>query len=174
MIAASLLHDRKRTPHASIELKIAQHQHAVGEIADVERRIHRSDKAMLRQHQDGQDATLTEIAQQFVHLQNQEALIRHRVEVAVKAIDDHDLSVSVLNAAPHGVGELARSHFSRINLLNIDQAFVEVLFEWQTQRLCARGHRAASFVEGKDHGALVSSCGGDRIGERKGRFADAR
>src|ERR1700709_1360912 len=167
VLTASFLQEGECAPHAAIELEIAQHQHAIGEIADVEGRIHRSEHAMLREHQNGKDPELTEVAQQLVHLQDQEALVRHRVQVAIEAVDDHDTRVSGFSAAAYGIGKLARRHFGRVDLLNIDQAVVEALLKRKSQRLGARTHRAASFIEGKDHGFLPSRSGGDRIGKRQ-------
>src|SRR5581483_7602539 len=88
MVAAALLHDGERAPHRSRQLEVAQHHDCVAQIADVERRLHRSDQAVLRQHQDGQHALLAEITQQLVHLQDEEALVRHGVHVTVQAVDD--------------------------------------------------------------------------------------
>jgi len=53
VITASLLHDRQRTPNAAVKFKIAEHNDAIGEIADVQRRIHRPNETMLRKHEDG-------------------------------------------------------------------------------------------------------------------------
>ena len=53
VITASLLHDRQRTPNAAVKFKIAEHNDAIGEIADVQRRIHRPYQAMLCQDELG-------------------------------------------------------------------------------------------------------------------------
>src|SRR3954466_9747186 len=109
---------------------------------------------MLGQHQDGKDASVTEIAQQLVHLKNQKTLVRHRVEIAIEAVNYHYPRVSTFYAAPHCVGKLARRHFSRGDLLESDQAAVEPILKWKAQRLRTCTHGAAPFVEGKDHRAL--------------------
>ena len=46
MISASFLHNRQRAPHAAIKFEIAQHQYAIGEIANIEWCIHRPDETM--------------------------------------------------------------------------------------------------------------------------------
>src|ERR1700722_18753933 len=102
-----------------------------------------------------------------MHLQNQEALVRHRIEVAVEAIDDHDVRIFSLDATPNGVGKLPRSHFGWVDLPDLYQAVIEAFLKWKPQRLGTRAHRAAPFIESEYHRALVPGCGGDRIGERK-------
>jgi len=42
-----------------------------------------------------------------VHLKNQKALVRHRIEIAIEAVDYHYPRVSTFYAAPHRVGKLA-------------------------------------------------------------------
>jgi hypothetical protein len=43
---------------------------------------------VLREHQNRKHAGLTQEAQQLVHLQNQEAAIRHRIQVTIETVDD--------------------------------------------------------------------------------------
>jgi hypothetical protein len=64
---------------------------------------------------------LTEIAQQFVHLQDQKTLVRHRVEVTIENIDDHHLDISKFYAPSNRIVELARRHFGRVDLVDLDQ-----------------------------------------------------
>src|SRR4051812_17713563 len=47
MIAAALLHDRESAPHRSADFEIAQHEHGITQIADIESRLHRTDQPML-------------------------------------------------------------------------------------------------------------------------------
>ena len=94
------------------ELEVAHHQNGVAEVADVEGRIYRTHQAVLRQNQDGEHALLCQIAQEFMHLQEKEALVRHSVHIAVSGLSmttTRALSTSTLR--PHDVGELARRQF---------------------------------------------------------------
>src|SRR4051812_521520 len=63
---AALLDNRQSAPNGPFHLEIAQHQHRVAEIADVQRCIHRPDQPMLREHKDSQHTLLAEIAQELV------------------------------------------------------------------------------------------------------------
>ena len=89
-MAAALLYDRDAAPDGPVELEVAQQHDSVAEVAEVKRHPHRSLKAMLGQDQDGQHPELVEVAQKLVHLENQEALFRHGIEVAVEAVNHDD------------------------------------------------------------------------------------
>ena len=54
--AGALLDDRHRAPHAAERLEIAQHDHGVGEIGDIDRLLHVADHAVLRHGQEGRHA----------------------------------------------------------------------------------------------------------------------
>ena len=99
--AAALLHDRDRLADPSLRLEVAQQDHAVGEIADVDRRVHRADQAVLREHEHRGHAVLPEVAEQLVQMQQEEPLLRHRVEIAVEAVDDQDAHLVVLDRLAH-------------------------------------------------------------------------
>src|SRR5690348_8900816 len=47
MVTTALFDHRKRAPHLSAKFEVTQHEYSVAEIADVDRRIHRPDEAML-------------------------------------------------------------------------------------------------------------------------------
>jgi hypothetical protein len=108
VVSAALLDDGEGATDRAVELEVPQHKHSIAEIADIQRSIHRAHQPVLGQHQDREHAELTQIAQQFVHLQHQEALVGHRIEIAVQAIDDHYSRVVDLHGAPHKMGEFSR------------------------------------------------------------------
>ena len=122
MRAASFLHDRNGAPYPALRLEIPQHQHRIAEIADIERRLHRAHQPMLRQDQDGDDPELIEGAQEFVHLEDKKTFLRHRVHVAVQAVNDDDPYALALDAFPHPVGEFSRRHLGWVDLLHPDPA----------------------------------------------------
>jgi hypothetical protein len=62
-----------------------------------------------------------------VQLDDEELFVRHRVEIAVQAVDDHDPCLSLLDRAADRVDELARGELGRIDLLHADQPCVDVL-----------------------------------------------
>src|SRR3954451_18086498 len=104
---------------------------------------------------------MAQIAQQLVHLKNQKTLVRHRVEIAIEAVNYHYPRVGTFYAAPHCVCKLARRHFSRVDLLEIDQGFVEPLLQRKAQRLPTATHGAATFIEGNNQRALPTPRPGD-------------
>src|SRR5665213_646621 len=173
VLAAALLHHRQGAPDGARVFEVAQHDHRVAEVAHVQRRIHRADQAVLGQDLDGEDAELAEIAQQLMHLQDEEALVRHGVEVAVEAVDDDELGSVLLDALAHEGSELARRHLGRIYLLDAQEPRGHALVEGQADRARAGHYGAASLIERENDGTLFALGRGDRIGERQGRFADA-
>ena len=68
----------------ALGLEIAKQEHGVGQIAHVEvaRRIAAGDHAMLRDHDDSQDAFLIQLGEHLMHLEEQELLFRHRILIA--------------------------------------------------------------------------------------------
>src|SRR3954469_14965486 len=172
MIAAALLHDGEGTPHRSADLKIAQHEHRITQIADIESRFHRTDQPMLSEDQDGQHAFLPEIAQELMHLKDEESLIRHRVEVTVQTVDDDNPGVILFDALSYIRGEFPGGHLGGIDLLKADESRLQVRFKGQAKRPSPGFHRSATFIEGKEHRMLTTGCRRDRIGQRERRLAD--
>lgn len=92
--------DGNRSADPALRLEIPEHHHCVTEIADVDRRLHRPHQSMLRQNQYRDDAKLIERTEELVHLQHEKAFLRHRVHVAVQAVDDDDSDRILLDAIP--------------------------------------------------------------------------
>ena len=156
----------RRTVPANLE--IAQHDHRIAQIADVEWRIHRADQPMLSKDQDRQNALLPEIGQEFVHLQDEKSLVRHRAQIAVQAVDDDDAGVVDFDALPHICGEFARRQLGWVNLLKPDMSGSDILFERQAECLGARLDGAATFVEREEGGVLATLGRRCCIGQRNG------
>ena len=156
VVAAALLHDRKRPAYRAAEFEVAQHDHRVAQVADVERRIHRADQPVLGEYEDGEHALLPEIGQQFVHLQDEEAFIRHRREIAVETVDDDDTGAVVLDAGPYGRGELSRRELGRIDLLEAQLFGLQRLFERQADRARPGFECATPLVEGEVRGVFAA------------------
>src|SRR5215467_9860198 len=90
-----------------------------------------------------------------MHLKHEKFLARHRIKIAVEAIDDHDSCVLPLNGIAHDRGELARRHLGRVDLLNYDATDIDVCFEPDVQALCPPQDRADTFVKHKHHGTIL-------------------
>src|SRR3546814_12529903 len=72
---------------------------------------------------------LSQIAEQFMHLQDQEPLVGHRAEIAVEAVDHDDARAVLLHAGADIGREFSGRELSRIDLLYAQfarcQGFVE-------------------------------------------------
>src|SRR3546814_2467244 len=97
--------------------EIAQHHHGVAQIGDVQGRIHRANQAVLGEDKDGEYALLSQIAEQFMHLQDQEPLVGHRAEIAVEAVDHDDARAVLLHAGADIGRERSEEHTSELQSL---------------------------------------------------------
>src|SRR6185369_14941326 len=79
---APFLHDGDRLVNVSLVLEVAQEDDAVGEIADVDARLHGADESMLGEDEHRGDAMLAEVVEQLVKMQQEEALFGDGVEEA--------------------------------------------------------------------------------------------
>lgn len=153
MPPAALLDHRNQLPQLTVGFEVAEQNDVVGQIAGVERRTHRrSQQAALRNDEEGRDAAVAEIDQQFVKLSDQEALFRHGMKVAVETIDNdqlHALALAGLGGPADFVGELARGKFGRIDRTNFDHAIRDMAAQ-----------RRADAVRPLQHGSRSPRLGG--------------
>ena len=76
------------------------------------------DQPVLRDGQPGRDALPIQVLQQFMHVQDQRVLLRHRLLIAVQAIDHHGARAGDLNAIADLLRELAGRQLRRVDLLH--------------------------------------------------------
>ena len=88
-----LLDDGNGAADRARSLEVAQQDHRVGEIGDVDRRLHVAHQPVLGDGQEGRNTLAIEELQQFVHVQDQRILLRHRRLISVQAVDHHRLDV---------------------------------------------------------------------------------
>src|SRR6476469_594752 len=88
VLSAAFLHDRNGLVNATARFEVTQENDGVGEVADVDRALHRADEAVLREHEDRGHRILPEVAQQLVQMKEEKLLLRNGVEVAVETVDD--------------------------------------------------------------------------------------
>lgn len=69
---------------------------------------------------------LIEKREQLMHLQQEMLLLRHGGEVTVQAIDHHHGASPFLDRTKNPPRELARRHFRRVDLRDLEQAFLDV------------------------------------------------
>ena len=116
--AGALLDHRYRPPNPPERLEIAQQDHGVGKVGDVDRRFHVADQAVLRDGEEGRCALPVQILQQLVHVQDQRLFLRHRRLVAVEAVDHDGCARMLLNAAPDPLRKFAWRQLGGIDLLD--------------------------------------------------------
>src|SRR5438046_6220556 len=102
---------------------------------------------MLRQNQNRDDSKLVERTEQLMHLQDEKALLRHRIHIAVQAIDDDDTDRIVLYTVSDNVGKFARRHLGRIDLLHTDLAGVDLPLQRHAKPRTPGKARARTFLE---------------------------
>ena len=154
--AGALLDDRHRAPHRAERLEIAQQHHGVGEIGDVDRRLHVADQAMLRHRHEGRRTPAVEILQQFVHMQDQRILFGHRRLIAVEAVDHHGLDVVLVDPLADPMGEFAGRQLRGVDLLDEKIAAALHLLEIDAEALHAREQQAEFFVEHEQRRLLAA------------------
>ena len=74
--SASLFKDRDGFPEFSLCFEITKQEDRVGKIADIDRRVH---AVVLCEGEDGRDALLVQVGNQFMKLQDQKLFPRHRM-----------------------------------------------------------------------------------------------
>src|SRR5476649_591414 len=105
--AAAFLEHGDGLLHCAVGFKVAQHDDVVGDVAGVDRGGHAGAyHALLDADDQRDDAALAQIGQQLVQVGGQEALVRHRVQVAVQAVDD-DHAGAPFDGVDHRLRELA-------------------------------------------------------------------
>ena len=87
MIAAAFFDYRDGLFHGAKRFEVAQDQDGVGEISEIDRGLHRTYEALLREHQDGDDAPLIQKREQLVQLEIEVTLLGHGVDVTVETVD---------------------------------------------------------------------------------------
>ena len=75
-------YDRNSSANLAFGFEISQQNDSIAQIGQVDRRLHLSNKAMLRENQKGDDALLIEVREKLMHLQKHEVLFRHRIQEA--------------------------------------------------------------------------------------------
>ena len=91
MIRGACLDHGNGLAHLAVCFEKAQQHHGVGQVADIHIRAQVAHDAMLAQDHHGGHALLVQVGQQFVHLQGQELLARHGLQVGVQAVDHDEL-----------------------------------------------------------------------------------
>ena len=118
MGAHAFLDDRNGAPNPAHRLEIAQEDDGVGKIGHIDRGLHVADQAMLSHRQEGGGALPIEELQQLMHVQDKLLLLRHRLLIAIEAVDHDGARAKGFDARPHAVRKFARAHFGGIDLLD--------------------------------------------------------
>ena len=129
---------------------------------------------MLRQNQYRDDAELIEIAQELVHLKDQEFFVGHGVQIAVEAVDHDHARFLLFDSLAHNRGKLAGRHFSWVDLLNDEAASCDMGAKGNAQTIRAGKDGSQSFVECKENSMFPALGCGNCVCQSHRRFPNPR
>ena len=154
MFSRSLFDDGHSAPNFAAGLEIAQQNDRVGQIGDIDRRLHVADQPMLGHRQEGSGASPVHVLDQFVDVQDERIFLRHRGLIAVQAVD-HDRARSAASTRRRPVGKFAGGELGRVHLLDVEPAGSRTARGQGRALSCVRTARRL-LVE-HEHGRPVSS-----------------
>jgi hypothetical protein len=149
--AGPLLDHRDRALHRAAHLEEAQHDHCIGEIGHVDRRLHVAHHSRLRHGEIGRHAVPVQELKDFVHVQDQRVLLRHGSLVAVQAVDDDRPNGRILHAT-RTCARTRRATARRRRAAMMQLAAVAHRREVEAQRLGAVEQQAELLVEDEHRG----------------------
>ncbi len=131
-------------------------------------RLHVADEAVLGHREEGRGALAVEILQQFVDVQDEGVLVRHRGAVAVEAVDRDGLGLCESRHARGRGGRTRRGEFCGVDLFDDEIAVRDHLLEVEAHGAGAIEHQAEFFVE-DEHGGLLAARdrGGDELEDER-------
>ncbi len=109
-----------------LHLEIAKQHDRVGEIGQVDRRLHVPHDPLLGQDHDRDDTLLVEEGEELVQLQSQVMLLGHGIQVSVDAVDDDHASSVLAHGMVNLMSHLARRNLGGIDLLDEDRSILDV------------------------------------------------
>ena len=127
---------------------------------------------MGRNHQQGDDPLLIQIAEHFVQLQVDVPLFAHGVEISIQAVEINDFCAAVLDVVANPPGEFARGQLRRIDLDHRDHPFIDKLVEPELKPARPGKEDRETLVERVDSDVLAAP--GRRDGKRQGEIRLAR
>ena len=174
MRAGAFLDDRQRAAYCTERLEIAQQDHGIRKIGHVDRRFHVADQSVLRDRHESRRPLAIEILQQFMHVQNQRILLRHRGLIAIEAVDQHGLDIVLVNPLADAVGEFAGRQLGGIDLLDKEIAAALHRFEVDAKTFHAVKQEAQLFIENEEGRLFAPRDRGNEKNDGEERFAGAR
>src|SRR4051794_33453668 len=96
-----------------------------------------SNHPVLRESQQRHDSLLTEVGEQFMHLDQQKTIAGHVIYVAVQTIDHHDRDIALFNPTSDLVRKLTWRKDSRITLSDFKNTGGHVSINVQPQSGCS-------------------------------------
>src|ERR1700750_2045158 len=105
---------------------------------------------MLRQDQDRQYSLLVQEGKQLVYLERQKAFLRHRLQIAVKAVDDDDGGVTLGYGSTDERSEFAGRHLRGIDLMQGDVIRRDQRADLHSDPACPLDDAFGAFVKGEE------------------------
>jgi hypothetical protein len=112
---------------------------------------------LLDADDDADHAALAQVGQQLVQVDDEEALVRHGIQVAIQAVDDDDTraaSTDCMTAVENSPGDSSAG-----SICCTEQAFIDGIRQMQPQVGAAVQQIVARFFE-QEHGAAFAALGG--------------
>jgi hypothetical protein len=156
MHTGALLDDGNRALHTAHRLEVAQQDHRVGEVGNVDWGFHVADQAMLGHRHEGRRALTVQILQQFVHVQDQRIFLGHRRLIAVEAVDHHGLDGVLVHPPADAVGKFAGRQFGGVDLFDMKIAAAPHFVEVDAEPLHA-GCQEPHFLVEHEHRRLLAA-----------------
>src|SRR5690606_7432137 len=126
---------------------------------------------MLCQDHDTDHALLSQITEQLMHLQCQKATVRHGVQVAVEAVQQHHSGALYLDAMAYRSCELARRKLGWVDLAKVQQSFFQPGFDIQSQCPTACQQRTDAFIKDEKGDLFAAFASRYGVAEHQRRLA---
>src|SRR5882724_320338 len=152
------------------KFEVPQQHDRISKIARIHRRGHvRAYDAALSHGKERGNALIVQVREQLMKLRSQVIVLRHRVQVTVKAINDHHPGTISLHAIAHEVGKLPWRDSYRIDLVDGHLACASAFVDAHSYASRARKQRRFRFIKHKRRGVITAlgRCRGILKGESR-------
>ncbi|KAF1854886.1 hypothetical protein Lal_00009772 [Lupinus albus] len=173
VVRRAALDDGDGAVQAAVRFEKAQQDRGVAQVAQVDVVADFADQSVLAEHQHGRDALLVQVRQELVHLQRQELLARHRLQVGVQAVDGDEGGALFLHRVAQHLRELAGRQFGRVDMIDQQPARFHEGPQRHPERGAAGVERGQALVEQVERRGLAALQRRQQAARRQRGLADA-